>query len=143
MRRTLRALTLAPLLAGLCVSSIQAQRCNVLERRYDNPLSDSHSWAMPAVAWHASYAVLSLGTAYLIHRATKLSTTKSAWAATLGLGLVPHVRGLVRHSYPFDAGDWSFDLSNRGLPAYLTLGTSRGSLAYAASYAALVCWSSP
>ncbi len=102
--------------------------------------------------WHAFYAGLSTLTAYGIHKTTKLPRWASAAIATVGIGLVPHIRGgLIKRDYPVHALDWGFDILNRGAPAFLVMGQAGNSwqsralaaTAYIGGYAALACYSSP
>ncbi|HSQ32804.1 MAG TPA: hypothetical protein VLN49_23270 [Gemmatimonadaceae bacterium] len=101
--------------------------------------------------WHAFYAGLSVATAEAIHRTTHMPRWASAATATVAIGLVPHVRGVIRHRYPFNARDWAFDLVNRSAPLFVWRATgpqpwtSRAVTAagYAGAYLSLACYASP
>jgi hypothetical protein len=121
-------------------------------RAYDNPFSDSRGWSMRRYQWHAFYAGLSTLTAYGIHKTTKLPAWASAAVATVGIGLLPHIRGgLIKHDYKVNPLDWGFDMFNRGAPTILLVGQSGNtwqSRTLAATtlvggYFALACYSSP
>jgi len=130
----------------------RAADCNLARKSYDNPFSDHSGWSMRRYEWHAFYAGLSTLTAYGIHKTTKLPTWASAAIATVGLGLVPHIRGgLIKHDYPVNALDWSFDVLNRAAPAFIVLGKSGNNwesktiaaTSFVGGYFALACYSSP
>jgi hypothetical protein len=102
--------------------------------------------------WHAFYAAMSTGASEAIHRTTHLPRWASALTATVGLGLVPHIRsGLVGRRYPFNPADWGFDLFDRAAPMFVWSGVSGGTwqsptvaaTTYFAGYAALACYASP
>jgi hypothetical protein len=125
--------------------------CNLARQAYDDPFADSRGWHMRRYQWHTFYAGLSVATAEVIHRTTHMPRWASAATATVAIGLVPHVRGVIRHRYPFDARDWAFDLVNRSAPLFVWRATrpqpwaSRAATAagYAASYLSLACYASP
>jgi len=154
----MRFLMLAPLLAGFCIArELRAQRisiaqpsrdCRLTRSAFDNSFSDSRGYWQPRIAWHAEYAALSLATAYGIHRVTHLSPMWSAAVATVGLGLVPHIRGgIVNRSYPINPMDWTFDLWDRGAPVAWAYGRDNGymkpALVWLSGYAGLACWGEP
>jgi hypothetical protein len=121
-------------------------------RAYDNPFSDSRGWEMRRYQWHAFYAGLSTLTAYGIHRTTKLPTWASAAVATVGIGVLPHIRGgLIKRDYKVNALDWGFDVFNRGAPTILVVGQSGNNwqsktlaaTTFVGGYFALACYSSP
>ena len=129
-----------------------AADCRLARRAYDNPFSDSRGWSMRRYQWHAFYAGLSTAAAYGIHKTTKLPKWASAAIATVGIGLVPHIRsGLIMHEYPVHALDWGFDVLNRGAPTFLVLGESGdnwksrtlAATTFVGGYLALACYSSP
>ena len=102
--------------------------------------------------WHGFYAGLSTLTAYGIHKTTKLPSWASAAIATVGIGLIPHIRsGLVKHEYKVDARDWAFDVFNRAAPAILLVGRSGktwqsntlAATTFVGGYFALACYASP
>jgi len=125
--------------------------CNLARQAYDDPFADSRGWHMRRYQWHTFYAGLSVATAEVIHRTTHMPRWASAATATVAIGLVPHVRGVIRHRYPFDARDWAFDLVNRSAPLFVWRATrpqpwtSRAATTagYAASYLSLACYASP
>ena len=126
--------------------------CNLARPAYDNPFSDARGWTMRRYQWHGFYAGLSTLTAYGIHKTTKLPGWASATIATVGLGLIPHIRGsLVKHQYKMDTRDWAFDLFNRGAPAMLIVGrpgktwqsNTIAAAGFAAGYLTLACYASP
>ena len=126
--------------------------CNLARRAYDNPFSDRSGWTMRRYQWHGFYAGLSTLTAYGIHKTTKLPRWASATIATVGVGLIPHIRSsLVKHQYDVDTRDWAFDLFNRGAPAVLLVGRSGNSwqsnslaaAGFVGGYLALACYASP
>ena len=155
MRKSILLATLALVSATHAAQSQtthSASDCRLARRAYDNPFSDSRGWSMRRYEWHAFYAGLSTLTAYGIHKTTKLPSWASAAIATVGIGLVPHIRGgLIRRDYAINALDWSFDVVNRGAPAFVALGQSGKSwesktlaaTAFVGSYLALACYSSP
>jgi hypothetical protein len=152
-----RFLLFASLLAGLCIArDLPAQRliapptrdCRLTRSAYDNPFSDGSGYWQPRIAWHAEYAALSLAVAYTIHRVTHLPPMWSAAVTTLGLGLLPHIRGsLINDTYPVHSMDWAFDVWNRGTPFVWAVGRDRGytkpALVWLAGYAGLACWAEP
>jgi len=102
--------------------------------------------------WHAFYAALSTATAEVIHRTTHLPRWASAVTATVGLGLVPHIRGgLFDRRYPINPADWGFDLFDRAAPIFVWSGASGGTVRsqtlaatpFLVGYAALACYASP
>lgn len=101
--------------------------------------------------WHAFYAGLSVATAEAIHRTTHMPRWASAATATVAIGLVPHVRGVIRRRYPFDARDWAFDLVDRSAPLFVWRESAPQSwesrtvtaAAYAGAYLSLACYASP
>ena len=126
--------------------------CNLARRAYDNPFSDSRGWSMRRYQWHGFYAGLSTLAAYGIHKSTRLPAWASAAIASVGIGLVPHIRGgLIKRDYPVNALDWSFDALNRSAPSFFVLG-GRGNnwqsktiaaTSFVGGYLALACYSSP
>jgi len=151
---------LTRLIAGLIVTAsampAQASRhgpdCNLAEKRFDNPFADHSGWLMRRYQWHAFYAVASTATAEGIHRVTHLPRWASAVTATVGLGVLPHIRsGLLVRRYPINPPDWGFDLFNRAAPLFVWSGLRGGTwqsqalaaTTYAAGYAALACYASP
>jgi hypothetical protein len=136
----------------LAQSAVTPRDCNLARPAYDNPFSDSRGWTMRRYEWHAFYAGLSTLTAYGIHKTTKLPAWASATIATVGIGLLPHIRGgLIKHEYGVNALDWGFDVLDRGAPALLVLGRSGhtwqsktlAATTLVAGYFALACYSSP
>jgi hypothetical protein len=129
------------------------RNCALGDKAYDNPFSDHAGWTMRRYEWHLFYAGLTSGVAYGIHKVTKLPPWASATIATVGIGLVPHIRGYARKEYGINAGDWAFDLWTRGAPALAVaggvgdIGTTRSRIlagtTYLAGYAALACYASP
>lgn len=149
---------LAPLVAGLCFARAlpaqqrlinpQTRDCRLTRSAYDNPLSDTQGYWQPRIAWHAEYAALSFAAAYTIHRVTHLSPMWSAAVTTVGLGLIPHIRGsLMNGTYPIHPMDWAFDMWDRGMPfvwaASGDYGYKRPALVWLAGYAALACYAEP
>jgi hypothetical protein len=153
-----RFLVLVPLLVGLCVArDLPAQRlsisqpgrdCRLTRSAFDNTFSDTKGYWQPRIAWHAEYAALSLATAYGIHRLTHLSPMWSAVVTTVGLGLVPHIRGgIINRTYPIEPMDWAFDAWDRGTPIAWAYGRDNGymkpALVWLSGYAGLACWGEP
>jgi len=151
-------LMLAMFIVPAAVSAAQttttppAPDCNLARRAYDNPFSDSQGWSMRRYQWHAFYAGLSTLTAYGIHKTTKLPPWASAAVATVGIGLLPHIRGgLIKHDYKVNTLDWGFDVFNRGAPTILVVGQSGNNwqsktlaaTTFVGGYFALACYSSP
>ena len=132
-------------------AQIHARDCNLARRAYDDPFSDSHGWHMRRYEWHAFYAGLSLGASEALHRATHMPRWASAATATLAIGLIPHVRGIIRHKYPFNGRDWAFDLVNRSAPLFVwresvdQSWSERSAMAagYVGGYLSLACYASP
>ena len=125
--------------------------CNLARRAYDDPFSDSHGWHMRRYEWHAFYAGLSVAAAEALHRTTHMPRWASAATATIAIGLIPHVRGVIRHKYPFDGPDWAFDLVDRSAPLVVWREsldqpwTERAATAaaYVGAYLSLACYASP
>ena len=130
--------------------------CNLIERKFDNPFSDTKGYVQPRIAWHAEYAVASMGIAYAVHRITHLPGWASAAAATIAIGVVPHVRSvLIQRRYPIDPGDLAFDFWDRATPAFWMVGHRDDSTrtvwknhmiaggTWLLGYAALACYASP
>lgn len=126
--------------------------CNLARRAYDNPFSDSRGWSMRRYEWHGFYAGLSTLAAYGIHKTTRLPAWASAAIASVGIGLVPHIRGgLIKRDYPVNALDWSFDALNRSAPSFVVLGNygnkwqskAIAATSFVGGYLALACYSSP
>jgi hypothetical protein len=158
LAKRFRHVTLAFSLSVVAASTASAQRprhgpdCNLAERRYDNPFADHSGWSMRRYQWHAFYAGMSTAAAEAIHRTTHLPRWASAVTATVGIGLIPHIRsGLVAKRYPFNPADWGFDLFDRAAPIFVWSGMSGGTwpsrtvaaTTYLAGYAALACYASP
>jgi hypothetical protein len=158
MQAEMRFLLLAPLVAGLCIArDLPAQRlaisqpardCRLTRSAFDNPFSDRQGYWQPRIAWHAEYAALSFGVAYAIHRVTHLPPMWSAAVTTVGLGLVPHIRGgMINHAYAIHPMDWAFDTWDRGTPFVWSVGRDHGytkpALMWLAGYAGLACWAEP
>ena len=101
--------------------------------------------------WHAFYAGLSVAAAEALHRTTHMPRWASAATATIAIGLIPHVRGVIRHKYPFDGPDWAFDLVDRSAPLVVWREsldqpwTERAATAaaYVGGYLSLACYASP
>lgn len=130
--------------------------CNLAERKFDNPFSDTKGYVQPRIAWHAEYAVASMGIAYAVHRITHLPGWASAAAATVAIGVVPHVRSvLIQRRYPINPGDLAFDFWDRATPAFWVIGHRDDSTrtvwknhgiatgTWLLGYAALACYASP
>ena len=128
-----------------------ARDCNLARRAYDDPFSDSHGWHMRRYEWHAFYAGLSVAAAEALHRTTHMPRWASAATATIAIGLIPHVRGVIRHKYPFDGPDWAFDLVDRSAPLVVWresldqpwTGRAMTAAAYVGGYLSLACYASP
>ena len=153
-RRGVRRLAFALVLctaAHVAHAQARPRDCNLARRAYDDPFTDSRGWHMRRYQWHAFYAGLSVATAEAIHRTTRMPRWASAATATVAIGLVPHVRGVIRRRYPFDARDWAFDVVDRSAPLFVwrvsapQSWTSRTVTAagYAGSYLSLACYASP
>jgi hypothetical protein len=128
MRRAglyLALVALASLSLAFCSARVGAQQPNYdfAARRWDNPIGIG-GWYMRRYEWHAFYASSATLCAEFVHRSTGLARIPSALSCGVGMGLVPHVVGLARHQYAFDARDWTFDLVNRSAPVILWTGTS-------------------
>jgi len=151
------AIALAPHIGaqGLKVSQPPAN-CDLTQRKFDNPFSDTKGYVQPRIAWHAEYAVASMGIAYAVHRVTHLPGWASAAAATIAIGVVPHVRSvLIQRRYPINPGDLAFDFWDRATPGFWVIGhrddatrpvwknhlISGGT--WLLGYAALACYASP
>jgi hypothetical protein len=126
--------------------------CSLAAKRYDNPFSDSHGWTMRRYEWHAFYFGLSTIAAEGIHRVTKLPRWASATIATVGIGVIPHIRGgIIKRQYPIAPLDWAFDGVNRAAPLIIWTGASGktwqsrtlAATTIASSYFALACYASP
>ena len=153
-RRGARRLALALILCSTArIVSAQApsRDCDLARRAYDDPFADSRGWHMRRYEWHAFYAGLSVATAEALHRVTHMPRWASAVTATVALGLVPHVRGVIRHKYPFNGPDWAFDLVNRSAPLFVWqasreprwTGQAATAASYVGAYLSLACYASP
>ena len=97
------------------------------------------------------YAGLSVAAAEALHRTTHMPRWASAATATIAIGLIPHVRGVIRHKYPFDGPDWAFDLVDRSAPLVVWresldqpwTGRAMTAAAYVGGYLSLACYASP
>lgn len=123
--------------------------CALARPMYDNPLPRT-GWVMRRYEWHVGYALTTGAVAYGVHRFTSLPGWMSAAGAVVVIGIVPHVTGWIRGSYPIDLRDWGFDLWNRSLPLWVLLGRGRdrttqalAASTYVAGYFALACYASP
>jgi hypothetical protein len=115
------------LIAGLFVAGVanaQGLRvvqpppdCNLLRQAWDNPYDDVHLYRQPRIAWHAEYAIGTAALSWAIHKTTRLPRWASATIASVGIGVLPHVRSvfILRH-YPINPGDLAFDAVNRSTP---------------------------
>lgn len=68
---------------------------------------------------HLLYAGVSLGVFALLHYGFDVGPKKSAWLATLGVGLAPHLVALTNRQsdvYPINRADWVADLQIRSAP---------------------------
>lgn len=108
---------------GYCSANAQQPNYDFAARRWDNPTGIG-GWYMRRYEWHAFYATTATASAEFLHRSTGLNRGVSALTVTLGMGLIPHVVGVSRKQYPFDARDWAFDLVNRAAPLILWTGVS-------------------
>jgi hypothetical protein len=108
-----------------CASRVGAQQpnYNFAAKRWDNPFGKG-GWEMRRYEWHAFYATSATLCAEFVHRSTGLRRGPSAISCTIGMGLIPHVVGVSRNEYPFNARDWTFDLVNRAAPVILWTGVS-------------------
>jgi hypothetical protein len=148
----LLALLALPLSAQGLRITVPAPDCALADRRFDNPFSDRAGWTMRRYQWHAFYFGLSSLAAEGIHRTTKLPRWASATIATIGIGVVPHIRGgIIKREYPINPLDWTFDAVNRAAPLIIWTGASGNSwqsrtlavTTIVSSYAALACYASP
>lgn len=151
MRVRLAALLLLVATAPLNAQGAPSRRdCNLARVAWDNPLG-SGGWYMRRWEWHVTYAATSLIASEALHRTTHIPRLASAIATTIALGLLPHVVGLARHSYPFNPGDVGFDALNRGLSLVVWTGSSGATwqsktlaiTTFVSAYAALACYASP
>lgn len=92
--------------------------CDITRNAFDNPFSDTKGYVLPRYQWHAAYAGGTLALGYALHRWGKLPPWAASTIATLGIGLVPHVRGYLKGTYAINPADWSFDLWNRSTPTF-------------------------
>lgn len=148
------SICIASIILAASSNVVEAQRvtfrwvkpdCDVRQKAYDNPLSDTHGYVLPKVVWHSLYAGVSEGGALLLYKTTPLNRKQSAIVSTLAIGLVAHVRGgIINKSYPINVSDWIFDLNNRALPVYLLDDNKwRGIGKYAVSYVSTMCFAEP
>ena len=106
-----------------------APQCNPFQMRHDAVWIHGEGWTMPRIGWHVMYPTLNLGIAKGL-TAIGVNRSVAAIGATVGLGLIPHVRqaalGLRRDVvYELNAPDWIFDLWNRSLPSWMLLSGDR------------------
>jgi hypothetical protein len=94
--------------------------CDVTRRAFDNPWSDTKGYVMPRIGWHASYAVASLGMGYGLKKLGAPSWV-AATVPTIGIGLVPHIRGHLKGYYSINIADWVFDFWNRATPTFWSI----------------------
>lgn len=133
------------------VLEAQQPDCNLAEKRFDNPISDTHGFVMRRYQWHVSYMAASTLIAEGIHRTTKLPRWASALTSTVAIGFLPHARGYVTGKYRVNVRDWAFDGVTRAAPLILWTGWSgqtwqSKTLAWttlAGSYFSLACYASP
>jgi hypothetical protein len=116
MRRFLLLLALPAVLVA------QAPDCHLARPAFDNPFSDRGGWYMPRYGWHVARAAGSGLLGEGLHRVTHLPRWASYLVAGVGIGVLPHVRGAVMHTYAFNLRDWSFDAFLSATPL-LTLET--------------------
>lgn len=132
------------------------RNCHIFEQRFDNPFSDTKGYWQPAVAWHAEYALGSLGLSYGLHRFLHFPSWLAAGTVTVGIGIAPHVRSvLIKRTYPINPGDIAFDLWDRATPAFWAVAHKddstkiawkshlRSTGTWLIGYALLACFASP
>jgi hypothetical protein len=129
----------------------QAPDCHLARRAFDNPFSDRGGMYLPRYQWHIARAA---GTGLVgegLHRITRLPRWASYAIAGVGIGVIPHVRGVVMRTYAFNLRDWSFDafLSSTPLLALETWADSSwrtrafGTTTVIAGYLAGACYAQP
>jgi hypothetical protein len=138
---------------AFCASRVGAQEpdCNLAAKRWDNPISDGGGMYLRRYQWHIAYASASTLSAEFLHRATGLPRWASALSMSVAMGVLPHVRGISRGQYVFNARDWGFDLFNRAAPLVIWTGMSGqtwqsrtlAGTTILGGYFSLVCWASP
>jgi hypothetical protein len=145
MRFLLLLLALPTLLAA------QAPDCNLARRAFDNPFGDGAGFQMRRYQWHIARAAGSGLLGEGLHRTTRLPRWASYAIAGVGIGVLPHVRGVSLGFYSFNLRDWSFDAFLSATPLLMletwsdsswkvrTLGTTT----LVAGYLAGACYAQP
>lgn len=129
----------------------QAPDCDLARKAYDNPFSDHHGYVLRRYQWHAAYASASAVTGEVIHRATGLPRWASFLISGTAIKVVPHVRGVMQHRYPFNARDWAFDGFIGAAPLIAWAGWTGGdwrsrvlgATTLTMGYVGLACFASP
>lgn len=125
--------------------------CNPLAKAFDPVWIHGEGWTMPRGLWHAMYPTANYGIARGL-TALHVNRKVAAVGATIGLGLIPHLRQAalgLKHGqvYELNAPDWIYDLWNRSLPSWALLSghstTKRDVAIWAAGDVALSCFARP
>jgi hypothetical protein len=146
----LKVLAATMLLACVSVGAQQPD-CNLARKSFDNPFSDSHGYTLRRYQWHAAYVTAGVLVGEGIHRVTHLPRWASFIIAGTTIKVIPHVRGVVAHRYPFNGRDWAFDGFIGAAPAIAWTGwtggnwqsRALGATTLAGGYFALACFASP
>lgn len=119
--------------------------CNLARRAGDNPFTDraGSGWYMRRYEWHAFYIGAAFGISEALHQTTGWQRRITAFVPAIGIGLVPHVRGAVRHTYAIDPLDWTFDAYRAAIPLLLTMPKKQSIPVIVLGYVALACFASP
>jgi hypothetical protein len=141
----------ATMLLASALAGAQQPDCNLAERSYDNPFSDSHGFTLRRYQWHGAYATAGALVGETVHRTTRLPRWASFLIAGTTIKVVPHVRGVLAHRYPFNARDWAFDAFIGAAPLIAWAGwtggnwrtRTLGALSLTTGYFALACFASP
>ena len=163
MKRLIAVSAIAPALLltiSACSSTAWAQNsepfkpsCNITRKAFDNPFRDGmNGYWLPRYQWHALKVGAVAMSGEVLHRTTRLPRWAAFTMSGVAIAVVPHIRGVTRGAYAFDAKDWAFDTFLGAVPLAAWSawqGTHRwesravAGTAIAGGYLALACVGSP
>jgi hypothetical protein len=98
--------------------------------------------------WHLARAALSSGVAWTLTRVTPMRGRTAAVVAMVSTGVLPHLVGVLRCTYPWDGPDWIADAVIASVPIVALGGGTRLQLAvrivgFGAAYAVAAPYARP
>jgi hypothetical protein len=98
--------------------------------------------------WHAAKAAASTAVTFTLREGLHVRPRRAAIVATLLVGVVPHVVGVLRCAYPYDPADWTADAVIASVPVFFVGARTRVQfvvrvMSYGASYGLTAPFASP